>query len=229
MVLKVNNALSVDYGVTVLDGVPVVSSRRVAELFNREHKNVLASIETCGCSIEFNRLNFKPTYYKDSQGRKQPEILMTKDGFAFIVMGFTGKKAAQFKEAYIKCFNEMERFIRSRNLARLEFPELTDAIKSVHTQPKFYHYSNEADMINRAVLGMTAKKFREKRGLDKDESIREHIDPWQAEAIQKLQRFDVGLVITIPDFEQRKKILQTYFNSLSLQIDGATLRRLTVN
>lgn len=33
---------------------------------------------------------------------------MTKDGFVFLVMGFTGKKAARFKEAYIEEFNRME-------------------------------------------------------------------------------------------------------------------------
>ena len=32
---------------------------------------------------------------------------MTKDGFMFLVMGFTGKKAAQIKEAYINAFNQM--------------------------------------------------------------------------------------------------------------------------
>jgi Rha family phage regulatory protein len=203
-----------DYGVTALDGVPVVSSRKVAEIFDKRHDNVLHAISNCGCSKEFNLLNFKETYYKDSQGRKYREYLMTKDGFAFIVMGFTGKKAAQFKEAYINRFNEMERFIRSRNLARLEYPELTDAIKMMHDEPKFFHYSNEADIINRIVLGMSAKQFREEHGIDKGDSIRGHLTSWQAEAIQRLQKVDVGLVVIMPDFKQRKKALQTYFEAM---------------
>lgn len=203
-----------DYGVTALDGTPVVSSRRVAEVFRREHKDVLRAIQNCGCSDDFNRRNFTPTTYKDSQGRKQPETLLTKDGFAFIVMGFTGKKAAQFKEAYINRFNEMERFIQSRNLARLEYPELTEAIKMMHDEPKFFHYSNEADMINRIVLGMSAKQFREEHGMDKGESIRGYLTPWQAEAIQRLQKVDVGLVVIMPDFKQRKQALVTYYEMM---------------
>ena len=40
---------------------------------------------------------------------------MTKDGFTFLVMGYTGKKAAAFKEAYIKRFNEMEAELRKKD------------------------------------------------------------------------------------------------------------------
>lgn len=203
-----------DYGVTALDGVPVVSSRKVAEIFEKRHDNVLQAIANCGCSEGFTRLNFKASTYKDSTGRKLPECLMTKDGFAFIVMGFTGKKAAHFKESYINRFNEMERFIVSRNLARLEYPKLTDAIKAAHDEPKFYHYSSEADMINRIVLGMSAKQFRQERGLDKGESIRAHLSHQQADTIHKLQSFDVGLVTIMPDFQERKKALQAYFSRI---------------
>ena len=202
------------YGVTALDGIPMVSSRKVAEIFNKRHDNVLYAIENCGCSQKFNLLNFKETCCKDSQGRKQREVLMTKDGLAFIIMGFTGKKAAQLKEAYINRFNEMEQFIISRNLARLEYPELTDMIKAMHEEPKFFHFSNEADMINRIVLGVSAKEIRKENGLSKGESIRDHLTPWQAEMIRRLQKADVGFVVAIPDFQERKKALVSYFNKV---------------
>jgi len=203
--------VEVDLGVNAHDGSVIVSSRFVADVFNKEHKNVLAAIENCECSIEFSRLNFKPSTYKDSRGKKQPEVLLTKDGFAFIVMGFTGKKAAQFKEAYINRFNEMEKALKDLNIARLEYPELTDAIKSMHDEPKFFHYANEADMFNQIILGMKAKEFRKKHGLDKGDSIRPYLTPFQAEAMRKMQQFDVGLVVAVPNFTERKKILQTYF------------------
>ena len=45
--------------------------------------------------------------------RELPMYLMTRDGFTFLAMGFTGKVAAQFKEAYINAFNEMEAMLRS--------------------------------------------------------------------------------------------------------------------
>ena len=203
--------VEIDLGVSSHDGSVIASSRHVAEVFSKEHKNVLAAIENCECSSEFSRLNFKPSIYKDSRGKKQPEVLMTKDGFAFIVMGFTGKKAAKFKEAYINRFNEMEKALKDLNIARLEYPELTEAIKSMHDEPKFFHYANEADMFNQIILGMKAKAFRQKHNLEKGDSIRPYLTPFQAEAMRKLQQFDVGLVVAVPDFKARKKILANYF------------------
>lgn len=83
------------------------TSLQVAEVFGRQHKNVLAKVESLECSKEFNELNFKPVEYLDGKGEKRPSYEMTKDGFMFLVMGFTGKKAAQIKEAYINAFNFM--------------------------------------------------------------------------------------------------------------------------
>lgn len=216
----------IDLGVTALDGIPVVSSRYVAEVFGKEHKDVLRAIQNCGCSDEFNRRNFTPTSYKDKQGRKQPEVLLTKDGFAFIVMGFTGKKAAAFKEAYINRFNEMEQYLKNLNIARLEYPELTDAIKSMHDNPQFYHFSNEADMINSIVLGKRARDFRKEKGIPKGESIRPYLSARQLDVIQKLQKFDVGLVIAVPDFKERRVMLQRYFDTLVPKLLSGEIRQL---
>jgi len=202
------------YEVIAVDGVPVVSSRKIAEMFGKRHDNVLQAISNSQCSPDFRLLNFKESSYKNNQGKKQPEILLTKNGFVFIVMGFTGKKADQFKEAYINRFDEMEKFLISRNIAKLEYPELTDMIKSVHEKPMFYHFSNEADMINKIVLGMTAKQYRANYNLDKTDSIRDFITYRQLAFIQKLQKVDVGLVAAITDFKQREDILQNYYNKL---------------
>lgn len=197
-------------GVVAIDGIAVVSSRDVSEIFNKNHQHVLEAIRSCQCSNEFSRSNFRQSKYKDSRGKIQPEILLTKNRFAFIVMGLTGKKAALFKEAYITRFDEMEQFIRSRHIARLEYPELTNMIKLVFNNPEWHYYSNEADMINRIVLGMSAKEFREENNIPKDASIRDYLTPRQAELIQKLQNFDIGLVATISGFHERKAALKAY-------------------
>lgn len=63
----------------------------VAEAFEKEHKNVLRDIENLECSKEFNALNFEPVEYKDAKGEMRPACRMTRDGFAFLAMGFTGK------------------------------------------------------------------------------------------------------------------------------------------
>lgn len=210
-----------NYGVTAVDGIPVVSSRKVADVFGKEHKDVLRSINNHidksnddDLVAQFCAANFKSSIYKD-RGKQYPEYLLTKDGFSFIVMGFTGSKAARFKISYINRFNEMERFIVNRNIARLEYPELTAMIKLMHSEPKFYHFSNEADAINKIVTGMTSKQLHEKYGIPKGESIRDYLPTWQIEAIQRMQKLDVGLVAAIPDFQQRKAALQAYFDKLN--------------
>lgn len=73
---------------------PRVSSRSIAEYFEKRHDNVLRDIQDLDCSEEFSLLNFEESNYKDPRGKKQPEYLITRDGFMFLVMGFTGKKAA---------------------------------------------------------------------------------------------------------------------------------------
>ena len=59
-------------------------------------------------SDSFLLLNFEETSYLDQLSRQQPMYHITKDGFIFLTMGFTGQKAAQIKEAYIRAFNQME-------------------------------------------------------------------------------------------------------------------------
>ncbi|EIX5362703.1 Rha family transcriptional regulator [Salmonella enterica] len=101
--------------VTIENGRAVTTSVAVAEYFRKLHKNVIQKIETLECSPEFNRLNFKPVDYTDAKGEKRPAYQITKNGFVFLVMGFTGKKAAAFKEAYIAEFDRMENELRQQN------------------------------------------------------------------------------------------------------------------
>ena len=103
--------------VDIVDRHPVTSSRKVAEYFGKNHKDVLRTIQNLDCSPEFTERNFAPSEFTDSTGRKLLEYLLTKNGFIFLVMGFTGAKAAKLKEAYIAEFDRMEEEIRSLELA----------------------------------------------------------------------------------------------------------------
>lgn len=94
--------------ITVINGKAVTTSLAIAEHFSKQHKNVIQKIQSLECSSEFNGLNFKPVEYTDAKGERRPCYQITRDGFAFLAMGFTGKRAAQFKEAYITAFNAME-------------------------------------------------------------------------------------------------------------------------
>ncbi|AYB06877.1 peptidase [Salmonella enterica] len=93
----------------IIAGKVVTSSLAVASYFGKQHKNVIQKIASLECSAEFTELNFQLSEYIDASGRKLPCYQITRDGFAFLAMGFTGKRAAQFKEAYINAFNQMEK------------------------------------------------------------------------------------------------------------------------
>jgi Rha family phage regulatory protein len=187
-----------------------VDSLFVAKFFNKDHNHVLRDIENLDCSNEFHQSNFGQISYKDTYGRKQKAVAMTKDGFTFLVMGYRGKKAAKFKEMYIRRFNEMEQYIKTLVSARKEFPLLTENIKLLHENPKPYHFSNECDMINRLVIGMSAKQFRQANGIENHGSIRPYLTAEQIKLLDTLQKADVGLLIAEPDFEKRKQYLQDY-------------------
>ena len=195
--------------------VPRVDSRFVAEFFEKEHRNVLRDIRSItepksGLSAEFTELNFEPTSYIDNFNRKQRCYAMTRDGFTMLVMGYSGAKAMRFKELYIKRFNDMEHCIAAMVTARQQFPLLTENIKLLHDNPRPYHFSNECDMLNRLVLGVTAKQYREAHGIPKGESIRPYLSQAEIEQLEMLQRVDIGLLVAVPDFQQRKRHLEWY-------------------
>ncbi|HHX9830544.1 TPA: Rha family transcriptional regulator, partial [Salmonella enterica subsp. enterica serovar Weltevreden] len=95
--------------ISVINGQAVTSSLAVADYFTKRHDDVLKKIRALDCSPEFTARNFAVSDYTDASGRKLPCYNITRDGFAFLAMGFTGKRAAQFKEAYINAFNQMEK------------------------------------------------------------------------------------------------------------------------
>jgi len=98
------------------NGQIVVSSRVVAERFGKRHDNVVRAIEEkISTNSKLRTLKyFIESSYKDAKGESRKEYLMTRDGFTFIVMGFTGKDADDFKMAYIEAFNKMEEALKNQ-------------------------------------------------------------------------------------------------------------------
>lgn len=94
--------------VTVSNGQVMVSSKDVAGKFGKVHRKVIIDIEKLHCSDEFRLANFRTSSYTSSQNKVLPSYDITRDGFAFLCMGFTGKQAGEWKEKYISAFNSME-------------------------------------------------------------------------------------------------------------------------
>ena len=133
----------------------VCSSLDVSRSFGKRHDNVLRSIGWLLENEETQKM-FKKLNYVDSQNKqKYPMYLMNRDGFSLLVMGFTGKKALDWKLKYINAFNQMEKIIRerqsqswieSRSVGKLSRKAETDVLKQLVEYAK-QQGSEHADML----------------------------------------------------------------------------------
>jgi phage anti-repressor protein len=150
---------------------------------------------------------------KSKGGRKATEYALKIDVAKEIAMVESNEIGRKIRKYFIQVEKLWREELSRRAIiteAKAEFPEFTQAILMAHDEPKHYHFSNEIDMINRIALGMSAKQFKEAHNLGKVKSIRPYLSTSQIEAIRSLQRIDIGLVVAVPDFQERKRILTDY-------------------
>ena len=103
-------------------GTPVTNSLKVAEVFGKEHKNIIRAIRTllgsaqnCAGALPEHSAHtcwFYESTYLDAQGKPRPLFVMNRDGFSLLAIGMTGAKALQFKVAFIDQFNKMEAHVK---------------------------------------------------------------------------------------------------------------------
>jgi Rha family phage regulatory protein len=155
----------------------MTDSLSVAEMFKKNHSKVIRSIENLAGGIAKNgdtQHMFVKSWYKHPQnGERYTKYLMNRDGFSLLVMGFTGKKALEWKLKYIHAFNTMEKIIHEKSTAswienrkegKLTRREETDVIqkfveyakKQGSTHASMY-YTNYSDLANKTV-GITNRK-----------------------------------------------------------------------
>lgn len=140
----------------------VTTSLRVAEVFGKQHKDVLKAVKSLDCSEDFHKRNFalmqKSIKIGNGAERKSPMYYITRDGFMFLVMGFTGKTAAKWKEAYIKAFNEMEAKIRAEQMAKAI--EEHDRKEAIEYEKLLEREEREEAAIDARVAAMPPAKSR---------------------------------------------------------------------
>jgi Rha family phage regulatory protein len=91
-----------------VDGQATTTSNDIAVHFNKRHADVIRAIENIESPKEFNERNFALVEFVDAKGEQRPAYRITRDGFTLLAMGFTGKRAL----AYIEAFNKMEAALR---------------------------------------------------------------------------------------------------------------------
>ena len=198
----------------------VVSSRQVAEDFEKRHTHVLDSIKEL-CSAENSAQSFfYETTYKDASGKANKEYLMNRDGFSLLVMGFTGEKALKWKLKYINAFNEMEltlkRIYEERKQWEIERAKgvlvrhiLTDTIKNVlpESPHKIFAYPNYTNLIYKILFGKTAQELKAEFKTQKAESVRDFFTKDELAEVENLERLTAGLINLGWSYEQVKTFL----------------------
>lgn len=163
---------------TVVNGHATTTSLQVAEYFGKQHYRILRAIENLECSSEFRLANFGETPYTDPQnGQTYPAYTITKDGFVFLAMGFTGKEAAKWKEAYITAFNAME--------AKLTKPDAKPAALPADS----HHDRDTMHRINKRAWQLAQEAYEDFRlRMQRDVMVQgRHIKPedWQPEETRR--------------------------------------------
>lgn len=125
-----------DIILSMQNGEPVVSSRQIAESFEKRHDHVMRDIEDIMRGLPKNGdtpMFYKTEYVHEQNGQSYPMYMMNRDGFTLLAMGFNGKAALEWKLKYIAAFNEMEKKLAEKpQLTRSQL--LATALISAHEE-----------------------------------------------------------------------------------------------
>lgn len=190
------------------------TSLDVAETFGKEHRHVLRDIRELGCSEEFNRSNFGPISYIDAMNREQKAVVMTRDGFTLLVMGYTGDTAMKFKEAYIKQFNAMEAVLKGKLIEREKGiavrQALTKALQQSTENDRMHGhaYSNYTNCIYKVLFGKNAVQLREHFGIGNKDNLRDYFSKEDLNAVQYMESLVSGLLGCGWGYDQVKAFIE---------------------
>lgn len=198
----------------------ITTSLKVAEVFEKEHKNVLQSIENLVADNSAAKF-FRLTTYKN-RGKEYPMYEMDRDGFSLLVMGFTGEKALQWKIKYIEAFNQMEselkRLYTERQQWQIERDKgvvirhiLTDTIKMKITESpnKRFSYPNYTNLIYRNLFGKTAKELESDYGVKAKENLRDFFTGDDLAKVQSMEMLVSSLINCGWGYQQIKEFIRS--------------------
>lgn len=129
------------------DRQAVTTSLILAEVFDKKHKNVIQTISSKINSAE-NSAQYKKMFaestYTDKSGKQNKMYYLNRDGFTLLAMGFTGRKADEFKLKYIDAFNKMEEQIRNQLLQVQN--QSTDDLKRANLLYKIANLTSDEEL-----------------------------------------------------------------------------------
>ena len=206
--------------ISTISNNQTMSSLEIAELVDSRHDKVKQSIERL---VERGVIAQPPmgNVVKTSNGRKyETEIYLfsgvkgKRDSIVVVAQlspEFTAKLVDRWEYLERKLENK-KNFALSRKVSKDEYLPMTNAIKEAHEEIKPYHFSNEADLINRIVLGCSSSKYRKEHDIQKGEAIRDYLNQSEINCVIALQRANTVYIEDGLDFQERKEKLNLLFN-----------------
>lgn len=219
-IIEVNNVeVSVDVSLLIKSDTMFFNATEMAKSFGKRPNDFL-NLDSTGEYIEL-LLEDLNTISNGIYSRE--DLIQTKRGKKFggtwlrneLALRFARWLSVRFEYNLDKWITRKLKEEQKRKEKRLAsktgYLDLSKAIQDSHEEPKNYHYSNEANMLNRIILGMTAKEYREKHQVD---NVRDNLTVAEIEIFDKMQKQDTALIDFEYSYQERKEKLESYYSKL---------------
>lgn len=198
-----------DITLSTQNGEAVVSSREIAKHFGKEHCHVIRDIENLAkegvSKIGDTPMFYKTEYIHPQNKQTYPMYLMNRDGFTLLAMGFTGKKATEWKIKYIQAFNAMEQQLSAQQ-SELSNRRLNEAIEAVNFAKKNLNLARKLHDMSSDARENSKNALAEIRAIhskncDAERKDAQRVRDWQAYLDAQIDHLNY-VAFGLPAFEQ---------------------------
>lgn len=140
----------------------LTTSLKVAEVFGKRHDSVFRSVkQMIDNSPQKCGQLFDTTTYTDSSGKENVMFVMNRKGFTMLAMGFTGKKALDFKSDFYDAFEAMEKALQEQNRPK----PMSELEILVHSAQALLEQSRRIDKVEQRLDAMEQERAENGRVL----------------------------------------------------------------
>lgn len=193
-----------------------MTSREIADLTGKRHDNVMQVISSL-ITAQILTPEIQESIFKHRGNEYKQWVLNKRDSLVLVA-----RLSPEFTAAVVDRWQQLEENLNlekqrkaDRQQARLEAPQMARALQEARArqgkESPSHVYSNDFDMINRIVLGLPAKKFKEAQGLEAEASLRDSLTPLQMRTILAMQNLNQSFLELDMSFEERKEKLHVIF------------------